>query len=270
MKLYAINGLQSHCDSVKKNVALVGSVVLRGFETDQDIQLLEGSHRMAYAIELGLPITVVLFGEDEVIPHDLDNVQSPTTLLDYMATVKEIAAVLIEERGLYDQAVYECSDYNNIKVINPNDGKGEKTHAQFISDSPLSAFPELVWVTTFSLLKDVIGKNVLVLGDSRASEAFQRMGANTSFVDFTKFEDITKLMDNQFELIYTTNRFCTTDMLQELFTQYKRLLNCGGVAVTLNKDQQSEFISAAGLELHTILEIQDECQRASFAVKNEI
>jgi hypothetical protein len=272
MKIYALNGMQSHCDSVKKNVSLVGSVVLRGFETDKDIQLLEGSHRMAYAIELGLPITVVLFGEDEIILHDTDNVESPTTGLSYMATVKELVTALMKERGLYNQAVYESDDYPNIKILKTNGEKGEKIHAQLISDSPFAIFPELVWVITFGLLKNVVGKNVLVLGDSKAAESFKRMGANVTCVDSSEYEDInlTKLMDNQFELIYTADKFCRTYSLQNLFSEYKRLLSPGGVTVMLNKEQPSELISAAGLSIYAILEIQDECQKVSFSIKKEI
>jgi hypothetical protein len=80
MKIYALNDMQSHSESVKKTISLVGSVILRGYETYGIIQLLEGSHRMAYAIALGLPITIVLFNKDEVIPHDCDDVDSQKML----------------------------------------------------------------------------------------------------------------------------------------------------------------------------------------------
>ena len=63
--------MQEHAWLVRKHVEITGSVVLRGcLDPDGNVQLLEGSHRTAFAIELDLPVTVVLFGLDEIIPNE--------------------------------------------------------------------------------------------------------------------------------------------------------------------------------------------------------
>ncbi len=146
MKIYAINDMQNHHESVKKNVALVGSVVLRAIEVCGFIQLLEGSHRMAYAVELGLPITIVLFHEDEVIPHDCDNIQSPVTGRPDYATAGELARSLIMERGLLmDQVpIYESDHHPNIDIVKAIHETGECLHARLLRNSPFFAFPERI------------------------------------------------------------------------------------------------------------------------------
>ena len=53
--------MQSHSEHAEQNVSAHQQVILRGAATDGDVQLLEGSHRMAYAIALQKPIIIVLF-----------------------------------------------------------------------------------------------------------------------------------------------------------------------------------------------------------------
>ena len=66
MLIYALNGLQDQGWLVRQHVKVTGNVVLRGcLDPDGNLQLLEGSHRIAYAIELGVPVTIVLFGLEE-------------------------------------------------------------------------------------------------------------------------------------------------------------------------------------------------------------
>lgn len=58
---------------------------------------LEGSHRIAAAVKLGLPITIVEYDEDEEIEHDFDDVQSQL--------VEDVLAYLAEPpHGTYYQA----------------------------------------------------------------------------------------------------------------------------------------------------------------------
>lgn len=265
MKIYAINSMQSHSESVKKNVSLVGSIILRGFDANGDIQLLEGSHRMAHALELELPITIVLFNEDEIIPHDCDDIESPTTKLSDCATAGELANVLIKERGLYNQAVYESDDYSNINIIKPIEETGIICHSRLIKNSPFSAFPEKIWEVIFSEMKDVIGKNVLVLGKNIVAEAFIKLGAVVFFLDSTVHRNIVvdELKNKQYDLIYTTDIQPETD-LNELFTSYKVILKSKGLAVTLNGSQPPDLITSNGLDIYAFLYIKDEYGIVSF------
>ena len=272
MKIYALNGMQSHSESVKKNVSRVGSVVLRGVEIYGVIQLLEGSHRMAYAVELGLPITIVLFNDDEVISHDCDDIDSPATGLPDYATAKELASALIIERGLYmyEVAVYESNDYCNIKILSPIDETGTMLHARLISESPFAAFPEKVWVTTFNEVKDVIGKSVLVLGRGSVAEAFEKLGADVTFVDAATCQDVkdSEFNGKLFDLIYASDIHNEVDLL-ELFSMYKTLLTSEGLAVTLSEKQTSEIISSVGLNIYAFFDLQEECNSVSFAKANK-
>lgn len=70
MKVHAINEMQGHYEKVKKEVQIHGEVTLRGYSCNGFVQLLEGSHRIAAAIELGFPISIILYNENEIIGHD--------------------------------------------------------------------------------------------------------------------------------------------------------------------------------------------------------
>jgi len=261
MKIYALNGIQSqHTESVKKNVSLVGSVVLRGVEIFGVVQLLEGSHRMGYAVELELPIHIVLFNDDEVVPHDCDDVDSPTTGLSDYATAGELARALIIERGLllYKVAVYESDDFSNIHLLKPVDETGKTLHARLISGSPFSAFPEKVWAITFGEMKDVVSKDVLVLGSNSVADAFVKLGADVTFVDMTVYQDERdiELNGRQFDLIYTSDLHNDLDLCG-LFSSYKKLLKAEGLAVTLNEKQNSELVSSVGLDIYAFLDMEE-------------
>ena len=152
MKIYALNGMQKHSKSVKKTVMLQGSVVLRGFAADHSIQLLEGPHRMAYAVELGLPINIVLFGENEIVPHDCDNVEkSAVTGLPDRCAAGELAPSLVKERGMYHQAVYESEDHPNIRIVEG----GAAAHLRLTHGpgNPFGAFPSYTADTLYGLLR---------------------------------------------------------------------------------------------------------------------
>lgn len=268
MKIYALNGMQSHSESVKKNVSLVGSVILRGFETEKEVDLLEGSHRMAYAIELGLPITIVLFGENEIIPHDCYDSENPDVLPPDYVTAGELALVLKKERGLWNQAVYESDNFSNINIVIPINETGETVHSRLICNSPFSAFPQKIWEITFGEVKDVVGKHVLVLGNEKSAEAFRKLGADVTFNHTFIHQDTTTgdLVDNQFDLIYTTDIHKDTN-ISELFSMYKRLLKDEGLAVTLNDEQTSEKISEIGLNIYWFSEAHEKHPKVSFVRK---
>lgn len=268
MKIYALNGMQSHSESVKKNVSQVGSVILRGFETENEIDLLEGSHRMAYAIELGLPITIILFDENELIPHDCYDDENPAYLPRDYVTAGELARVLIKERGLWNQAVYESDDFSNINIVRPINETGEALHSRLICNSPFSAFPQKIWEVTFGEVKDVVGKHVLVLGNERTAEAFKILGAEVAFFDTAIHQDISsvELNGSQFDLIYAMDIHNLTNM-SRLFSMYRNLLNDGGLAVTLNDEQTSETISAVGLNIYWFSETHEKYPKVSFVRK---
>ena len=268
MKIYALNGMQSHCESVKKNVALVGSIVLRGFKNENDIYLLEGSHRMAYAVDLGLPITIVLFGKDEIIPHDCYDEENPEVLpRDYVAA-GELALILIKERELWNQAVYESANHPNINIVKPVNETGESVHSRLICYSPFSAFPQKIWEVMFGEVKDVVGKHVLIFGKKKLAEAFKTLGADVIFIDtdIHKHINTSKLNHKQFDLIYAADIQRQTNM-GELFSMYKELLKDSGLAVTLNDEQTPELISAARLHIYWFTEAHERYPKVSFVRK---
>ena len=115
-------------------------------------------------VDLGLPVYIVLFNNDEVIPHDCDDVESPTTGLTDYATAGELAHALIIERGLlmYKVPVYKSEGLSNVKIIKPSDETGAMLHKFIIKDSPFSAFPQKIWEVIFGEVQDVVDKHVLV------------------------------------------------------------------------------------------------------------
>ena len=246
MKIYALNGMQKHSKSVKKTVALQGGVVLRGFAVDGTVQLLEGSHRMAYAVELGLPITIVLFGENEVVPHDCDNVKkSAVTGLPDRCAVGELAPSLINERGLYHQAVYESEDHPNIQIVDAGDGSGKAMHFRLThtDGNPFGAFPEKLWEIMFGVVKDCVGKHILVIGEERAAAAFKKLGAKVTYSEDAQLQAFEK---NQFDLLYAVPDISySADNLCELFKSYQRVLKKGGLAVALDTHPYMNMLSGA-------------------------
>ena len=166
MLIYALNGMQEHGWLVRQHVQITGSVVLRGcLDTDGNVQLLEGSHRIAFALELDLPITIVLFSWDEIIPNAC-KIASETTGDRDTCMVREHFNELLTERGLYDQAVYEAGEYSNIRVIDPAPETGVAVHRRLIDtqDTPWAAFPERTWQYPWGHCCHVEGKRILVLG----------------------------------------------------------------------------------------------------------
>jgi len=194
--------MQDHSEYVKQNVSFHENVVLRGFRVDDAIHLLEGSHRMAYAIELNVPVTIVLFGENEIIPNDCD-VVSITRQTDRCA-VRELVHDLMTERGKYNQAEYESNDYPNIKIIDASDGTGKLAHMQLTHPhmtsgnyqnekiamandalmNPCSAFPEKLHLTILYAL----GQKILVIGnhENRPAIAFSKLGADVTYIDLSE------------------------------------------------------------------------------------
>lgn len=242
-KIYALNGMQKHSASVKKNAALQGSVVLRGCAWKDTIQLLEGSHRMAFAIELGLPVTIVLFGEDEIIPHDCDNVAvSVATGLPDRCAVRELTPSLVEECGRYHQAVYESVDCPNITIVDGG-GNGRAMHFQLThaTNEPFAAFPEKLCEIMFGVIKDCVGKFILVAGEEKAAAAFTALGAKVTRSDAAGLYALAK---NKFDLIYAAPDISyTSDSLHKLFGEYRRLLKKGGLAVALDTHPFANILS---------------------------
>ncbi len=275
MKIYALNELQSHSDNVRVNVKLHGNIVLRGFLINNEIQLLEGSHRMAFAVELGVPITIILFGEDEIVPHDCDDIISCVTGLRDRATVYELSKALLKERGLYNQAVYEKDDHKNISIIDASDGTGKMAHfrathkrindnetSKFselydVVNSPSNAFPEKVWELMFGE-KNAYDKNILVVGnnESRPAIAFSCLGANVTYLEmseyrkeqtleFLKKNDLDMMIKDfqleildkdKYDIVYTTSGVCENiDDLYNMFICLKRALKHKGLLVMLEK-----------------------------------
>ena len=265
MKIYTLNDVQSHSESVRRNVSLAGSVVLRGFEIYGVVQLLEGSHRMVHAVELGLPITVVLFKDDEIVPHDCDDIKSHATGLYDYATAKELAHALIIERGLlmYKVPVYESDDFSNIKIIKPVNETGTKLHERLIKNSPFSAFPQKVWEVIFGEIKDVVNKRVLSLGKRRQAEAFEMLGADVTFVDTEDYLNIGNINGKQYDLIYASDIHNDTNLI-DLLSCFKQLLKDGGIAVILNNEQTPEMMADAGLNNYWFSEEYEKHPKASF------
>ena len=263
MKIYFTNGYQGPLsESIRKNVSLVGSVVLKAIKVYGIIQLLEGSHRMGHAIELGLPVTIILYDDDEVIFHDCDDIESPTTGLHDYATAGELARALVVERGLlmYKVPVFESDDLSNVKIVKPEGETGHMLYSRLTKDSPFTAFPRKIWEVIFGELGDVIGKNVLVLNNKNAADSFKRLGADVTLYQGYKFDEVN---NSKFDLIYATDILNEANLI-ELFTAYKKHLTAKGLAVTLNENQTVEIISSAGLDVYGFLKTREEKQTASF------
>jgi len=202
MLIYALNGLQEHSQLVRQHVKITGSVVLRGcLDPNGNVQLLEGSHRMAFALELNLPITIVLFNWDEIIPNECEIVSETTGDIN-ICTVREHLNELLTERGLYDQAVYDAEKHSNIRIIDPAPKTGIAVHQQLIDtkDNPWAAFPERTWQYPWGHCCNVEGKRVLVLGDTgcKQAAAFVKLGA-----DITVAKPGSTKLDG-YDLVYDT------------------------------------------------------------------
>jgi hypothetical protein len=202
MLIYALNGIQEHGQLVRQHVEITGSVVLRGcLDPDGNVQLLEGSHRIAFALELNLPITIVLFSWDEIIPNECE-VASETTGDKDTCTVREHFNVLLTERGLYGQAVYDAGEHPSILVIDPAPKTGVAVHQRLINtqDNPWAAFPERTWQYPWGHCCNVEGKRVLVLGEAGCKQAvaFIKLGA-----DVTMAEPGSAVPDG-YDLVYDT------------------------------------------------------------------
>jgi len=202
MLIYTLNGMQEHGWLVRQHVEITGSVVLRGcLDPDGNVQLLEGSHRIKFALELDLPVTIVLFSWDEIIPNECEITSEITGDKD-TCTVREHLNELLKERGLYDQAVYDAVEHTNIRVIDTGSETGVAAHRRLIDtqDNPWAAFPEQTWQYPWGHCCNVEGKRVLVLGDvgCRQASAFVKLGA-----DVTVAEPGSAVSDD-YDLVYDT------------------------------------------------------------------
>jgi len=120
MIIISPNPIQSHYDAVKREALRRGEVTLLGYRMRNVVQLLEGSNRMAAAIELGLPITINIPEDDHMIMwHDIDYVKSKYTKDKHHAAVYEVALniALDDERIGLDCPMYDTEKYPNIKVF---------------------------------------------------------------------------------------------------------------------------------------------------------
>jgi len=114
------NPVQPHYKQVKKEAKKRGEVTLLGYRVRNVVQLLEGSNRMAAAIELGLPVTINIPEDDHMIMwHDIDYVKSKYTDDDHHAAVYEVALniALDDERIGLDYPIYDTKDHPNIRVM---------------------------------------------------------------------------------------------------------------------------------------------------------
>ena len=147
---------------------------------------MEGSHRIAFAVELGIPVTIVLFGHDEWIPNESE-IESKITGDKDMCAVSEFLKQSLEERGLYNQAVYEIGGHQGIRIINPTPETGIVVHKRLTDteNNPWAAFPERTWQYPWGHGCNVEGKQVLVLGDAgcRQASAFVKLGANVTVIE---------------------------------------------------------------------------------------
>jgi len=187
MKIFSLNGMQEHALLVRQHVEVTGRVVLRGcLDPDGNVQLLEGSHRIAFAIELGLPVTVVLFSLDELIPNESE-IESKISGDKDSCAVSEMLSQSLTERGLYDQAVYDIGKHSNIRVIDPAPETGVSVHRRLVNteDNPWAAFPERTWQYPWGHGCFVDGKRILVLGDSNCKQAaaFVKLGADVTVAE---------------------------------------------------------------------------------------
>ena len=186
MLIYALNGIQEHGRVVQQHVEVTGNVVLRGcLDQDGNVQLLEGSHRIAYAIELGVPVTIVLFGLDEIIPNESE-IDSKITNDKDTCAVSEFMEQSLAERGLYDQAIYDAGEHSNIKVLQPDFETGTIIHRRLVNTdyNPWAAFPERTWQYPWGHCCYVEGKRVPVLGDTECKQAiaFAKLGADVTVI----------------------------------------------------------------------------------------
>ena len=120
MIIISPNPIQSHYEDVKKEVIKRGEVTLLGYKVRSVVQLLEGSNRMAAAIELGLPVSINIPEDDHMIMwHDIDYVKSKYTNDEHHAAVYEVALniALDDERIGLDCPMYDTKNYPNIKVF---------------------------------------------------------------------------------------------------------------------------------------------------------
>lgn len=125
MIVIAINNIRSQYEQVKAEVIRNGEITLKGYKIRDVIQLLEGSHRMAAAIELGYPITIIIPNDTDIIEHDIDDLYSKVTNTYNNATVYEVAlgiALCVPrfiENGQFrfDFSYYDTNDYKNIRVF---------------------------------------------------------------------------------------------------------------------------------------------------------
>jgi hypothetical protein len=187
MLVYALNGMQEHDWLVRRHVEITGSVVLRGcLDPDGNVQLLEGSHRIAFAIELGYPITIVLFNGDEIIPNECEIESKVNDDKDFCA-VSELLTQSLVWRGLYNQAMYDAGEHTNIQIIDPAPETGVTVHRRLVNvaSNLWAAFPERAWQYPWGHCCNVEGKRVLVLGydGCKQAVAFTKLGADVTIAE---------------------------------------------------------------------------------------
>jgi len=187
MLIYALNGMQEHALIVRWNVEAAGSVVLRGcLDPSGDVQLLEGSHRIAFGIELGVSVTIVLFGLSELIPNESEIESKVSADKDYCA-VSEFLIQSLDERGMYNQAVYDASEHENITILDPAPETGTAVRKRLTEteENPWAAFPERTWQYPWGHVCNVKEKRVLVLGKAgcRQAAAFAKLGADVTVAE---------------------------------------------------------------------------------------
>lgn len=102
--IYAINApINSHLDMVVTEMALLGAPVVRAVNCGDFWVAIEGSHRIAAAHKLGLPVMVAEVQEsDEIDSHDLEDLPLGCTaseIMEYMfrGTPEAAYSVEIEE-----------------------------------------------------------------------------------------------------------------------------------------------------------------------------
>lgn len=99
--IYAINApINSHLDMVVAEMALLGAPVVRAVNCGDFWAAIEGSHRIAAAHKLGLPVFVREVGEDTVIEdHDIEDLAASctvATIMEYMFRGTPEAAYTVE------------------------------------------------------------------------------------------------------------------------------------------------------------------------------
>ena len=125
MIIIGINNIRSQYEQIKSNVIENGEVTLKGYKMRDVIQLLEGSHRIAAAIELGCPITIIIPNDTDIIEHDIDDIYSKVTNTYSTAAVYEVALgiALCTHRFIengqcrFDFQYYDTDDYQNIRIF---------------------------------------------------------------------------------------------------------------------------------------------------------